>query len=346
MANFEALPLSRNKIYQNGLYIDNDLHLVSDGKIWESEGYGPPISEDQEYYDLSSYVFYEHNNDDIIYVLGIRYKTKGKGYQPESNKILIKYLDTKTLTWYRFLKSGFPCSFVGGTAVLYNNKIHLFGGWQSSPYDPSYNIGESFHVAYDPSNETVTQMPDLLTPLYRGGAVVLSNGIHRIGGNPNNDYSLANLSHELFNGTTWTSIGDLPCKFKGNNTLVVSYNNKIYMFGNEASALGSHSYYVYTINEGWSLKSNIPNGGKVVCAFVYNGYLYVVKNENSEYTPYNYKAYRYNGTTWIEDETIGLKMFNSLVIDNPNYISQINSELYLFNKIQSGDQLKLDKMVL
>ena len=117
-------------------------------------------------------------------------------------------------TWYNSYKY-IPYTFYNGSAVVYNNKIHMLGsqGYQTRHY--SFD-GDSF-----------IEESTLPYKFYRGAAVVYNNKIHIFGGFSSD----TKRNHYSWDGTTWTKESDLPYDFYDGSAVV--YNNKIYIFGSE-----------------------------------------------------------------------------------------------------------------
>ena len=114
--------------------------------------------------------------------------------------------------------STLPYDFYNGSAVVYNNEIHILGG-----SDGSTGNGYKYHYKYNGTSwVSVSTLP---YNFYYGSAVVLNNEIHILGGRGDSD----NTKHYKYNGTSWESVSSLPYDFYDGSAVV--YNNEIHMLG-------------------------------------------------------------------------------------------------------------------
>ena len=127
---------------------------------------------------------------------------------------LVKYKSISTL----------PYSFNQGSAVVYNNEIHLLGGF----------YGATKHYKYD--GTSWVSVGTLPYSFNQGSAVVYNNEIHIMGS------SSDVTKHYKYDGTTWTSVSSLPYKFYKGSAVV--YNNEIQIMG---SAQDNCYKYHYSI---------------------------------------------------------------------------------------------------
>lgn len=102
-----------------------------------------------------------------------------------------------------------------GGAVVYNNKLHILGGY----------YGEQAHYIWNESTDTWTSASTLPVGFKFCKAVVYNNEIHIFGGNNTAGYQL----HYKWNGNSWTNVSTLPYRFYGGNALVC--NNEINIIG-------------------------------------------------------------------------------------------------------------------
>ena len=91
-----------------------------------------------------------------------------------------------------------PYNFYNGSAVVYNNEIHILGSSDSS-------INTTKHYKYNGSSWTsVSTLPYNFN---YGSAVVHNNEIHILGGGN------GQTKHYKYNGSSWTSVSTLPYNF-------------------------------------------------------------------------------------------------------------------------------------
>ena len=115
--------------------------------------------------------------------------------------------------------STLPYNFYDGSAVVYNNEIHILGG---IPSDARTN-----HYKYNGTEWTLVST--LPYNFYYGSAVVYNNEIHILGSNASGTYT----KHYKYNGTEWTLASTLPYNFDYGSAVV--YNNETHILGSNAS---------------------------------------------------------------------------------------------------------------
>ena len=111
------------------------------------------------------------------------------------------------------MPSSLPHNFVNGSAVVYNNEIHILGSDQSG--------NQNKHYKWNGTSWTIAST--LPYEFYDGSAFVYNDEIHIIGG-PVQPYY-----HYKFNASSWTSLSYLPYGFKEGSAVV--YNNEIHILG-------------------------------------------------------------------------------------------------------------------
>ena len=167
--------------------------------------------------------------------------------------------------------STLPIDFYQGTAVVYNDKIHILGG-QDNP---------TAHYAWDGSSwSEIAELPWNFT---FGSAVVYNNEIHAFGPTPGFPYI---GYHYKFNGTQWTQDTNVPYSFNGNNRAVI-YDGDAYTM---CTNYGRDSQFSYCAkwNGSWT---KFGNGDNSVYsnACVYNNLIYMMgrSGDNSKYMSYD-----------------------------------------------------------
>ncbi len=183
-----------------------------------------------------------------VYVDGV--KTNAKEV-----KILTVLPDFRTSVNLNYNRSTLPYSFSGGSAVVYNNEIHILGGgYSSSTY--------TYHYKWNGSSwSSSTSLP---YSFYYGSAVVYNNEIHILG----SDYSSSYYTrHRKWNGSSWTSVSTLPYNFREGSAVV--YNNEIHILGSYDSSYRT-SHYKWN-GSSWTSVSTLPYS-------IYNGSAVVLNN--------------------------------------------------------------------
>lgn len=349
MAFFEVLPLSQNKLYLNNLLVNHDLYLKEEGKLWFGKGYNPPLELTDILYDDSAYV--KFNNK--IYVIGTR-KTNSlypyeleEGHTPvweyDGTRWILRELCMRNYS-HQHPEEIYP--FSGGIAVVYNNKIHIFGS--NDETGTTTNYASKKHVSWDPTTDIMDEEADLLTPMRYGGAVVLSNGIHRIGGNPTNLTATSDLIHEYFDGSSWHTVGNLPFAYDYHNQLVIAYDNKIYLFGGGRYDTFYDGYYhIYTISGGWEECHDLPWGdvgkGEIKTPFYYKNKLCVPVQYYPTSGNIELRFYTFDGTSWTLENfgyTEPLLLTVRGVNQRPEAVFEFGDKLLWFTNDYNNDYPK------
>ena len=103
--------------------------------------------------------------------------------------------------------STLPYGFYGGSAVVYNNEIHILGG-----------NGSTSHYKFNGSSwESVSTLPYVF---YRGSTVVYNGEIHILSGDDSSYYT----SHYKYDGNSWVNVSTLP----GKTSFGVVLNNEVH----------------------------------------------------------------------------------------------------------------------
>lgn len=165
--------------------------------------------------------------DNALHLLG------GSGFTDNSH---LKWdLDDENKEWE--VASDLPYNFCGGSAVVCNNKLHIFGGYT---YPSFMSIHQFNHASWDSiraswtnkhyywDGNTWTKAAD--TPFTTWGSTpfVINNTIHLAGGGIVDNTNLG-TNHYLFKDDTWKKATNLPTPlFKPS---IVSNGTKAYVLG-------------------------------------------------------------------------------------------------------------------
>lgn len=210
------------------------------------------------------------------------------GYDPsKTNGVNQYHYKWNGSTWVS--ASTLPYRLAGCIAVVYNNKIHIFGG------DANWADDKKAHYSWD--GNSWTKLTDIPTGIRMGSAIVYDNKIHLFG-----SYDDGVYYHYIWNGSNW-STGTLPFSTTGYDTLrAVVYNGEIHLF---------RWYYHYKWNgSSWvdveTLSKFVTSYGKFVslnnklyalgvrgegnynqhCCFIYDGISWQVSADLPHYIDY------------------------------------------------------------
>ena len=187
------------------------------------------------------------------------------------------------------------------SSVVYNEKIHVIGGY-STRYDTLYND----HFVYDGSSwDNKADLP--MGGICRAIAIIYDGKIHLIGG-----YTVWHTlyTHYTYDGETWSLINSKIPLEDPQCMVNVVYDNKIHLLGGGFYG-GRNTHYVYD-GESWSLKeSRLP----VKCnmynasAINYNNKIYLFVGDT---------CYTYDGESWTLKNKIpnSYYIFVSVVYNN------------------------------
>ena len=189
--------------------------------------------------------------------------------------------------------STLPYNFYRGGCVVYNNQIHILGGYNSSNYHNQY------HCIYDGISWTECEY---LIPynFYDGCAVVYNDEIHILGGSGTNTSAAGHSYHyKCDNMNRWTMLSSLPNQFHFGCAVV--YNDEIHILGGANSEYTKHYKYDGT---SWTSVSTLPY------SFLKGGSAIVYNNEIHILGAWTYsggtgiKHYKYDGSVWTEVSTL------------------------------------------
>ena len=197
-----------------------------------------------------------------------------------------------------------PIEFGNGSAVLYNNEIHILGS-SASAYRTSH---------YKWTGTEWVEVSTLPYEFYYGSAVVFNGEIHILGGSGS---SSGKKKHYKWNGSEWVSVSTLPYMFR--NGVAVVYNNEIHIMGSEESSYYT-SHYKWN-GSSWSEVGELPYSLYTASAVIYNNELHVLGSYDSNHDTSHYK---WNGSTWTSVSTLPQKLSNghALVVGTDIYMIQ------------------------
>ena len=113
-----------------------------------------------------------------------------------------KSVITNNGTWNSI--STLPYEFYHGSAVVYNNEIHILGG----------SGNKTAHYKWNGTSRTSEST--LPYPFYQSSAVVYNNEIHILGSYNSSYYT----AHYKWNGSSWISVSTLPYSFYRGSAVV------------------------------------------------------------------------------------------------------------------------------
>ena len=188
-----------------------------------------------------------------------------------------------TNTWTS--KAPIPTTRAGTTAVVYNNKIYLFGGGYSN--ETGTKIRYDIVEAYDPDKntwETVTHMPKTLWGGY--AVAVVGDKAYVIGGVDASATQILNdvSAYDFITGT-WTTIGFVslpnPRVFTSYNSASPVVDGKIYLIGGiegtSANYGPSSKVDIYdTVSNTWQTGTPLPIPTESHLSVVVKDEIYVV----------------------------------------------------------------------
>ena len=212
---------------------------------------------------------------------------------------IVESSESETIEWKSNID--LPYDFKNGSAVVYNNEIHILGGEITST--------RKYHYKFDGAKWT--KLSTLPYDFYSGTAVVYNNEIHILGSSSESHYK----DHYKFDGATWTKLSTLPYKFYSGTAVV--YNNEIHILGTSASSSLYKLHYKFD-GTTWSKASTLPYNFYYGTAVVYNNEIHIFGGGNSSTRKYHYK---FDGAKWTKLSTLPYDFYHcSAVVYNNNEI--------------------------
>ena len=196
-----------------------------------------------------------------------------------------------------------PYDFAYGAAVVFNNEIHILGGYENKTAHYKYN------------GSSVEEVSTLPYEFYGGAAVVYNNELHIFGGTINA------TAHYKFNGSSWEEVSTLPYDFCYGAAVV--YSNSIHILGSGVSTYCT-KWYAYNSASGWYNKGTLPYDFFDGSAVVFNNEIHILGGA---------KHYKYYNGSWRNVSTLLPKLHHS------NVTVIFNSKIYYI----SGNKLTIVK---
>ena len=168
--------------------------------------------------------------------------------------------------------SDLPYDFHNGSAVVYNEEIHILGSY----YGPSIATAH-----YKWNGSSWTKASTLPCYFYASPAVVYNGEIHILGGSSNANITGSKNYHYKWNGSSWTNVSTLPYNFIVGSAVV--YNGEIHILGGN----GNNTAHYKWNGSSWTNVSTLPYDFRYGKAVVYNWQsIYILGSENTQYRKY------------------------------------------------------------
>ena len=251
------------------------------------------------------------------------------------------------LKWGDSQLSTLPYNFYNGSAVIYNNEIHILGGtdgatkhykfngtsWISVstlPYDLINGCAVVFnneiHIMggngspkghYKFNGTSWISVSNIGLDFLNGSAVIYNNEIHIIGGT----YTIR--MHYKFNGTSWVSVSNTLSPIYGSSAVVC--NNKIHVMGS-GDGNNSRSHYIFDGSYWSALATRLPYDFSYSSSVAINNEVHIIGSSYSN----NYKShYKFNGSIWSIVETLPYDFYRGSAV-------VLNDEIYILGSAASN----------
>lgn len=303
----------RNELYAIGNVFDSSTNMgliKFNGDTWV------------KIYQSKNFRFYNNPlivNNDEIHIFGGTYVKSGSDYSWHRN-----HYKLTVPTWKQYPMSA-NFKFQLGAAVVYNNELHTFGGYNNPTRHNKYDGAEWTEVSTLPYDGSGSM------------AVVYNDEVHLIGGNSDG------TGHSVWNGSTWTQVSTLPAAnaipvvYKGELLIfkdktrykwdgsawigvetipysitgstresVVIYNDKVHFLGGWNSSV--HYEWDGTT---WNKLSDLPYASTRPKAAVYNGELHLIGGLNGADSNISFNHYKWDGENWTFVENMPCKITNT-----------------------------------
>lgn len=240
--------------------------------------------------------------------------------------------------------STLPYNCSGGSSVVFNGELHIFGGYGGSKKHYKYSTGEWVEVSTLPfslsdgvaivyNNEIhilggtgnhykfdgVSSWTKASTYSYEFKnccAIVLNNEMHLLGISPGN---LVYTYHHKFNGSSWRSVSVLPYDLQNGGAVLI--DNEIHILGSSNGDNGT-KHYKYSSGS-WSEVSTLPYKFSYGQAVMYKGNVHILGGSTSvEQNHYEFK----NGE-WVEAIQLPYKFKSGVTAIMDNEVHLLSSSV-------------------
>ena len=202
----------------------------------------------------------------------------------------------------------------------FNNKIYCIGG-----FDGSYSTN---NLVYDPTTNIWQSKASMPTGRSLPLLAIANNKIYAIGSEANS------TQNEEYNPATniWTVKANAPTNFS-ETASIISYNNKIYVFGGEWSSVYSSVFVYDPIANSWNTYA-LPTGRKYIKTILFNNLIYLIGGNSGSsdvktvetFNPVNNTTSSIASLNNIQGKNIDAFILNNklYVAGNPNFIEEYN----------------------
>ena len=185
-----------------------------------------------------------------------------------------------------------PYEFTNGSAIVWNNEIHIFGG--------DNNLKK--HYKWDGSEWS--EVSTLPYDFRLGCSVIYNNEIHILGS------SLKGYNHYKWDGVEWSAEAGLPYSFYQGS--VVVYNDEIHILGSGSTDNGAKHYKWNGIE--WTAVSTLPYSIRSGSAMIYKDEIHILGGSNTA------NHHKWNGSEWISASKLPNEYTNYVVVLFENQI--------------------------
>jgi hypothetical protein len=217
--------------------------------------------------------------------------------------------------------SELPYKFIGGSAVVYNNEIHILGS--------AYEGNETLHYKFNKDTSTWTEVSTIPYEFCEGHAIVFDNSIHILGGDENDEL------HCIWNGENWSEPTELP--FECYNSMY-DYRSQVFIL-NDCINVITHggTCWAYLYEDEWNYNDSAWCTDNLLAVIIKDNYLNLFSTYNNEDYTLSPMHTRYDLTqnTWEIVRNFGKfrryqHSFNFISYDDEVYMmNNLNFSKYL-----------------
>lgn len=207
----------------------------------------------------------------------------------------------KGVTYLSITDMTLPYDFVGLTAVVYNNEIHVIGGNNAATGNISY------HLKWDGTQwVAVSTLP---VAFVDGRAIVFDNEIHLFNG----------ITHYAFDGSAWVEKA-MPSDMDATGASVVVFQDRMHFLGG-ANNLKAH--YMYNGTR-WVSTSTLDRNFNKGSAIAYGDALHIFGGNLGTH-------YKWDGSTWEQVASSAPTYANGSAVIYDDSIYFIGSGAYVYD---------------